>query len=229
MIEKIKNKFIEWSDPQIRAIRGQKLSYLTPSHLRDLRDCVLDIEQQKIEGMFLEAGCALGGSAIYISKFKAKNRTFRVYDMFGMIPPPSDRDTEAEVNRYKVIAEGKSKGIEGDEYYGYKKDLLAEVKKNFTAFGVDYENEEISFIKGDFHDTMKIEAPVAFAHIDCDWYDSVYFSLQQIVPNLSQGGIIILDDYFHWPSCKQATEDFLSKENHTLKKVAKSKMYLINS
>lgn len=227
MIKKLRNKWIELNDGDIRGIRKRKLSYLQPSDLVELRKSIAEVQKKNIEGLFIEAGSALGGSAIYISRYKKKEREFRIYDMFGMIPPTSENDTQAEKARYQVIVEGKSKGIGGDEYYGYKENLLQEVKDNFQAFNLSPEENNVKFFKGDFKETMHIEEKVAFAHIDCDWYDSVYYCLSQIAPRLSVGGVIILDDYFHWDSCKKATEDFLKSHSHKLKKVSKSKMHLV--
>ena len=48
------------------------------------------------------------------------------------------------------------------------------------------------------------------AHIDVDWHDPVKVSLERIFPNLTEGGSIILDDYFAWGGCKKATDEFLT-------------------
>ena len=57
---------------------------------------------------------------------------------------------------------------------------------------------------------MTIDAPVAFAHIDVDWYEPVKVSLERIFPYLSAGGCIVLDDYHDWGGCKKATDEFLA-------------------
>jgi asparagine synthase (glutamine-hydrolysing) len=131
--------------------------------------------------------------------------------MFGMIPPPSEKDGKAEHERYQKIVSGESTGIRGDHYYGYERDLKKIVEQNFKQEGIHLEENNIELIEGKFQDTMKINEPIALAHIDCDWYDSVYYCLEQILPNLSPGGVIILDDYYHWESCKNATNDFLAQ------------------
>ena len=56
---------------------------------------------------------------------------------------------------------------------------------------------------------MKIDGPVAFAHVDVDWYEPVKTSLERIFPNLTVGGSIILDDYHDWGGCRKATDEFL--------------------
>jgi O-methyltransferase len=53
-------------------------------------------------------------------------------------------------------------------------------------------------------------APIAFAHIDCDWYDPVRYCLREVGERLSPGGGIILDDYHDYGGCRQATDEFLA-------------------
>ena len=211
MINKIKNLGIRLFNPEINYIVSRKLTYLTPAALKELGKAVQLVDTNKIVGDFIEAGSAYGGSAIYMSKMKQESRAFHIYDMFGMIPPPSERDGEQEHERYETIKAGESKGIDGNPYYGYEENLYDRVVQNFKEAGLDLESSKVQMYKGSFQDTMKIDHPVALAHIDCDWYDSVYYCLEQIMPRLSVGGVIILDDYYHWESCRNATKDFLKK------------------
>ena len=47
----------------------------------------------------------------------------KVFDCFGMIPPPMRRDGGDVQARYQEIVSGKSVGIGGDAYYGYRNNL----------------------------------------------------------------------------------------------------------
>lgn len=193
----------------IKKIRRKHLTYLTNERLAHIVRSCKKIEQLGIEGMFIEAGCALGGSAILISSVKDINRPFRVYDVFGMIPPPTHEDPQEVHNRYRTISAGKSGGIGGDKYYGYEVNLHDKVYANFESFNIDPKDNSIELIKGLIQHTMAIENPVAFAHIDVDWYEPVKISLERIFPYLSPGGSIVLDDYHDWGGCKKATDEFL--------------------
>ena len=75
------------------------------------------IEKSELSGVFIEAGCALGGSSILIATVKGKNRSLFVYDVFGMILSPIKEDTQDVHNRYKTIVKGESKGLGGDKYF----------------------------------------------------------------------------------------------------------------
>jgi O-methyltransferase len=50
--------------------------------------------------------------------------------------------------------------------------------------------------------------------LDTDWYDSTRHELVHLFPRLSQGGVLIIDDYGHWKGARQAVDDYL-KESGT--------------
>lgn len=193
----------------IARIRSKRLTYLSDKKLTLLVHTCQSIEENNVSGIFLEAGCALGGSAILVASLKKNERPLFVYDVFGMIPPPTKEDTQDVHDRYKTIVEGKSQGIDGDKYYGYEENLYEFVQSNFKSFGINCEEQSVSLIKGLVQDTMKIDQPIAFAHIDVDWYEPVMTCLERIFPNLVVGGSIILDDYHDWGGCRKATDEYL--------------------
>lgn len=193
----------------ISRIRLEKLTYLSDKKLVSIINTCKSIEKANLPGLFIEAGCALGGSTILISSVKNDSRIFNIYDVFGTIPPPTEEDPQDAHDRYQIIADGKSTGIAGEQYYGYQEDLYHVVQSNLKDFGVDREKHHVSLIKGLVQDTMDIDQPVAFAHIDVDWYDPVMTCLSRIFPSLVVGGSIILDDYHDWGGCKKAVDEYL--------------------
>jgi Macrocin-O-methyltransferase (TylF) len=194
----------------ISRIRSRNLTYLSNRRLASLVNTCRSVEERNLPGTFLEAGCALGGSAILIASLKRNERPLFVYDVFGMIPPPTKEDTQDVHDRYRTIVEGQSRGISGDKYYGYEENLYEVVQSNLKRSGIDREKQCVALIKGLLQDTMKIDEPVAFAHIDVDWYEPVKTCLQRVFPNLIIGGSIILDDYQDWGGCRKATDEYLS-------------------
>lgn len=193
----------------LERIRAARLTYLSEAKLASLAATCRAIEQAGIPGLFVEAGCALGGSAILISTVKKPDRRFQVYDVFGMIPPPTAEDTQDVHERYRTIVAGQSQGIGGDTYYGYLDNIYEVVQGHLAAFGVDVDAQSVVLIKGLLQDTLQLDGPVAFAHVDVDWYEPVTTCLQRIVPRLSVGGSIVLDDYHDWGGCRKATDEFL--------------------
>jgi hypothetical protein len=195
----------------IRRVRAEKLTYLGADSLQELAEAV--IEAKDLPGTIVEAGTALGGSGIVLAAAKEPSRPMRLYDVFGMIPPPSEHDGEDVHARYEAIAAGASKGIDGDLYYGYHEDLLGEVRANFARLGFAAEHHNIEFIEGYYQDTMPggIAFPVAIAHIDCDWYESVMTCLEALTPSLVVGGRLVFDDYHTWSGCRLAVDEFFAR------------------
>ena len=199
-------------DPEIGrcvdAVLDRHLTYLSSEALWDLARGVREVEAKGLPGMLIEAGCALGGSAIVLARSKKTDRELRVYDVFGLIPPPSDKDGKDVWERYQLIEAGKSTGIKGDAYYGYQEDLLGRVRQTFIEFGIPVEAEKVRLIQGLYRETLRLDGPVAFAHIDCDWYESVLDCLRQIEPRLVVSGRLVIDDYNKWSGCRRAIDEY---------------------
>jgi predicted O-methyltransferase YrrM len=192
----------------IARARDEHLTYLKPDNLRVLAAAVRDVESAGLPGLIIEAGTARGGSAIVMAAAKAPARPMKVYDVFGMIPPPTERDGADVHERYDKIAAGGAKGVGGDTYYGYRGDLYEEVKDSFARLGVPVGEHNVELIRGLFEDTIELAEPVALAHLDGDWYESTMTCLTRIAPQLVPGGRIVLDDYYKWSGCRAAVDEY---------------------
>lgn len=212
----------------IKKVTEQQLSYLGIGALCDLAWAVIRIEEMRLEGIIIETGCALGGSAITIASAKSKERKFFVYDVFDIVPPPSERDGQDALDRYDVIVSGKAVGPGAKSYYGYEENLYDKVVQLFASFGLEISENNVHLVKGLYADTLKIESPVALAHIDCDWHDSVLTCLHKIEPHLVRNGILIIDDYYTWSGCKAAVDEyFQNKDMDNYKFIKKNRLHII--
>lgn len=201
------------SDRQVLIrVRKKRYTYLSWLRLSRIMRNVRAIEKQNLPGIFIEAGCALGGSAITIASAKKPNRPLQLYDVFDQIPPPTNEDPPEVHQRYQTIVEGKSKGLGQDIYYGYQSNLEQKVHQNLDSFGFPLQQNHITTHAGLVQDQLKGFEKVAFAHIDVDWYAPVKYCLEQIFPRLVPGGCIILDDYNDWGGCRKATDEFLGQQ-----------------
>lgn len=194
----------------IRRVLREGWTYLDEAALYALAQQVVGLEGAQQPGILIEAGCALGGSALVIAQAKAQRRPFYIYDAFGLIPPPSAHDQADAHQRYAEIAAGHSPGINGQRYYGYETNLQAKVRANFATCGLAPAAHAIHFVPGLYAETLWVDQPIAFAHIDCDWYDSVLTCLQRITPQLVAGGVMIIDDYHDWSGCKRAVDSYFA-------------------
>ena len=190
--------------------RAEHLTYLKPDHLRELAAAVLEIERRSLPGLIVEAGTARGGSAIVMAAAKAAARPMKVYDVFGMIPPPGEHDGPDVHRRYETIAAGRARGLGGETYYGYRDDLYHEVTESFGRLGVPAAEHGVELIQGLFEDTIDLDEPVALAHLDGDWYESTMTCLTRIAPLVVPGGRIVLDDYDAWSGCRAAVDEYFA-------------------
>ncbi|HVE53844.1 MAG TPA: TylF/MycF/NovP-related O-methyltransferase [Ramlibacter sp.] len=197
----------------IREVREARLTYCAVPKLQLLRDAALRVREEGVSGDFLEAGVALGGSAILLARCKPATAGLGLYDVFATIPPPGLQDGEDAHERYAVIQSGQSQGIGGDVYYGYVDGLMDQVRANLARFGVDEQRDKVRFVKGLFDDTLYPPGPVALAHIDCDWYEPVRTCMSRIIPKLSPGGILVFDDYSSYSGCRRAVDELLAERS----------------
>jgi len=203
----------ESTEALIREVREAKLTYVGIPKLQRLRDAALHVRAEGVPGAFLEAGVALGGSAILLAKCKAPGVALDLYDVFAMIPPPGPQDGPDAHERYEVIRTGASAGIGGEKYYGYVDNLLDQVRANLARFGVEPARDGVRFIQGLFDDTLHPAGPVALAHIDCDWYEPVRTCMERIIPRLSPGGVMVFDDYASYSGCRKAVDQLLQERS----------------
>lgn len=194
----------------VHAVIDKRLTYLTADKLSLLVNTIDDLNSSGVPGNLVEFGLALGGSAICIASRLVSGRSFYGFDNFDVIPSPEPIDGEKPNRRFEVIKSGQSRGIGSDPYYGYVKDRLSVVKRNFEEFHIAVDGKRVVLVAGLFQDTLPehLDFRVAFAHIDCDWYAPVKLCLEMVHPLLSDGGKLIIDDYNHWDGCTKATDEF---------------------
>jgi O-methyltransferase len=198
----------------IQAVRQKNLTFLSNRKLARLASLCEIAKLANSKDLFIEAGCALGGSAILLARHKPEESTLRVYDVFAMIPAPSARDGADVHQRFEKIDRGEATGIGGELYYGYQENLYERVCATFSQFGIEPNSNGVHLIKGLVEDTLQVDAPVFLAHIDVDWYDPVSVCLERIVPRLSADGFLVLDDYNDWSGCRRAVDDHFRGIKH---------------
>jgi len=197
----------------LQQLRARGLTFCgRPGKLELLISAVREAEARALAGNFLEAGVAMGGSAIVIARAKAPERPLDLYDVFDLLPPPGAQDDPKSHEAYEYFRGGNVQGLTNQNYVRHAPDMLGFVRENMRSFGVDPERDRITFHKGLYADTLRPSGPVAFAHIDCDWYDSVVTCLERIVPRVPVGGILVFDDYNSYSGCRRAVDAWLASD-----------------
>ncbi|HTE41400.1 MAG TPA: TylF/MycF/NovP-related O-methyltransferase, partial [Steroidobacteraceae bacterium] len=69
--------------------------------------------------------------------------------------------------------------------------------------------ELIHYIVGKVEDTIPANNPtsIAILRLDTDWYASTKHELEHLLPLLSPGGVLIIDDYGWWEGARRAVDE----------------------
>jgi hypothetical protein len=55
--------------------------------------------------------------------------------------------------------------------------------------------------------------PVAYLRLDTDYFTSTTIELEALYPKLSQGGVLIVDDYGHFEGVRAAVDAFFERSS----------------
>jgi O-methyltransferase len=142
-------------------------SLLSPAALEDLKW----MARSSPPGCFVELGVYQGGTAFQLAMIAGfQNRDLILFDTFKGIPEESEHD-----NYHKT---------------GDFNDTSLEAVKAAIPGAI--------FYVGVFPATMPDPWPhgrIAFAHIDCDQYESTKAAIDCFWPLMARGGVMLFDDY----------------------------------
>jgi O-methyltransferase len=166
------------------------------------------------KGDFAECGTWMGGSsfAMLLAQRRLYGKVLKpvwMFDSFQGLPRPDERDGPLAV---KYVQE-----IDSPHYFNNCAIPLAKVMEAIQRFG--FSPQEAIVVPGWFNESLAghkqelAERRLAVLRIDCDFYEPVSYVLKELTPFISEEGAIILDDYYAWDGCAQATHDFLSQNN----------------
>lgn len=186
----------------------------SPERLNALIEAVEYIIRNKIPGSIVECGVYKGGSVMAIMKtlLKLKNSEKEIYlfDTFEGMPKPSALDIDY---MGKLASDKFKKTMMSDNSSNWDNAALEEVQK--SVFKIGYDKTKCYFIKGIIEDTIPDKAPdiISLLRLDTDWYQSTLHELRHLFPRLSEGGVLIIDDYGHWKGAKKAVDEYFSQNS----------------
>lgn len=175
------------------------------ARLRNIQECAEKVIAEGVEGDFMECGVWRGGAAIFMRAIlETMGKSYRsvwVADSFCGLPAPDEQT-------YPVDAGDKHHTME------FLSISLPEVKRNFARYGLL--DDRVKFLPGFFKDSLP--GPVeklALLRIDADMYEGVTQALEAMYPKVSEGGYVIIDDYYNLPATKKAVDDFAQRHGLT--------------
>jgi hypothetical protein len=193
-------------------------SGLSYPRLAKIYELVKRIEYEQLEGTCVECGVWNGGSAGIVADRIRQNplRHLWLFDSWEGLPDPLDIDR----------APDGTLGEKGTSF-GYQ-DKVEELL--FQKLQTD--PSRIHLVKGWFQDTfpehIRKIGNIALLHLDCDWYESIKFCLEQLYDRVVDGGFIVIDDYGYWQGCKKAVDEFFEMRRipETLQRIDDIGVYL---
>jgi hypothetical protein len=173
-------------------------------------------EYNEVEGAIVECGTWNGGYTrlMYdISARYGKQRHTWLFDSFDGGPPPTSADMKVTGKMGKAAPNGASAELCAQAFAGV-------------------EQKYVHIVPGLFQDTfaksLEKVGPIAYLHLDADFYEATTYCLDHLFDRVSPGGIIIFDDYSYFLGCQKAVDEFLSarKLSHTLVRTVQHSAYL---
>lgn len=196
--------------------------------LSNVYDLATSIENDRIQGCFVECGVWRGGCAAVMAvatKEAGSNRKIWLFDSFEGMPEATDMDTGENAEK---LAKGKLGGRLVP--VGTNVASTDEVKTLFFK-KLQLNEDNIMLVKGWFQETLPRYrnqiGPISLLRLDGDWYESTKVCLENLYDNVIQGGHIIIDDYGWFAGCKRAVDEFITSRRLTveLQKVDYSRVY----
>jgi O-methyltransferase len=184
----------------------------SPERFLSLANAIRHVTAAGIPGAIVECGVWRGGSmmaaALTLIEQRATDRELFLFDTFaGMTPPTHDDVDLSGRNAEDLLARHDRKA----PIWAHAE--LAEVRRNMESTG--YPSDRIRYVVGPVEETLPAEAPerISVLRLDSDWYTSTRHELIHLYPKLSDGGVLIIDDYGHWKGSRRAVDEYLAQVN----------------
>ncbi len=155
-----------------------------------------------IPGAIVECGVGRCRTFLYLTHFaerEGKGRRVFGFDSFAGFPEPTKEDTSprnAKRGEWNYLTPG-------------------DVPVILRTAGVPavFVRENVTLVQGFVEDTLLSYAggPIALLHLDLDLYSAYKTSLERLVPFVSEGGLVLFDEYEEkeWPGARKAIDEFL--------------------
>lgn len=195
----------------VRRVRRHTMT--TPRRIAALCDAVEYLVRDDVPGAIAECGVWRGGSmmaaALTLLRLDAADRDIYLYDTFRGMPPPSEADTFSAYDGYSPMRHWRrrQRGEVNRWHYVPAEDVRA------AMLSTGYPAERVHLVEGKVEDTLPAHAPgrLALLRLDTDWYESTRHEMEQLYPRLSDGGVLIVDDYGHYKGARRAVDEFFAR------------------
>lgn len=180
-------------------------------------DAVYEAARQVVDlgilGDLVECGVYRGGCsmamALGIHAAGSTDRTIWLYDTFAGMTRPTELDVRLHDGQDALPKfEERATGQNSADWCAAD---VETVRANMRLTG--YPEDQIRFVVGPVEETLRTTVPerIALLRLDTDWYESTKVELEVLLPRLSPGGVLIVDDYNHWSGSRRAVDEYFSR------------------
>ena len=192
------------------------------------------IDENNVEGDFVECGVWKGGNLILFQKLNEKfklNKKIYAYDTFEGMTEPEDIDETFDGKSSKdILNKLYKKNVNRKKNIVIADCSIDEVKKNFEMYS---NSKNLICIKGSVEKTLNVKEnlpkKISILRLDTDWYSSTKKELEILFPLLEKNGILIIDDYGFWKGARKAVDEYFLNKNITMFKIDFTGRMIINS
>jgi O-methyltransferase len=170
-------------------------SVLHADQLDLLERLALDVDRRAVDGAFVEAGVWRGGAVIFL---------LGLVRAYGMARTVWAADTFAGIPRNRAIS-GDPVDLWPDRWVADREDFEATVAR----YGVSASGLRVlaGALPGSLDGAGGPDS-IALLRVDVDSYDSTLATLTALYPRVSEGGVVLIDDW-HLPGAMAAVLEFL--------------------
>jgi hypothetical protein len=190
------------------------LTMVDPRAVRFTVEQTAGVIRSGIPGVLVECGVWRGGASLAMLRAqqaacgKVERRVYML-DSFEGLPPVTGRDGP--------LAARWQQGADPANYLDNCRASREALECALRERG--FSPEDFRIVPGWFAQTLPplakelAAARIALLRLDGDWYESTLVCLEQLVPLVSEGGVVIVDDYYAWDGCARAVHDYLSRHD----------------
>ncbi len=166
--------------------------------------CLRNIPGDIVEcGVWKGGACLLASQVLYEAEEESREKPERciwLYDTFEGMPEPGKED--------RIAVSGQP--LSERNPLGWWAAGMSQVRETLKHSRLDA--DRFIMVPGRVEETLENRIPekIAVLRLDTDWYESTKKELEVLFPLLSEGGVLIVDDYGHFTGARQAVDEYLS-------------------
>ncbi len=209
----------DYDDAAVETIRRVRRHTMTsPARLESLIRAVEHVVKAEVPGALVECGVWRGGSmmavALTLKRLGVTDRDLYLYDTYTGMTRPTPEDVDSAYDGFSLARMWqRRRSDDGMNWIGVP---VEEVREAMASTG--YPDARVHLIAGPVEETLPAQAPaeIALLRLDTDWYSSTRHEMEQLYPRLVRGGVLVLDDYGHYPGARRAVDEYLAASGEHL-------------